>query len=162
MLVQTSAPVEPTFDAVYAAHYVPLVRLAYVTIGSRTAAEDLVQDVFIEWLRRRDDVRQPVAYLRRAVVSRCHSWLRRRILERRHDDSGRWAASALPPPDGTTTAVRAALARLRPRQRCVVFLRYYLDLPIDEIAAALGCRPGTVKSLLHRSLAVLQEQLNDD
>ncbi|GIG85557.1 DNA-directed RNA polymerase sigma-70 factor [Plantactinospora endophytica] len=161
-MVQTSAPAEPTFDAVYAAQYDPLVRLAYVTTGSRPAAEDLVQEVFVEWLRRRDDVREPVPYLRRAVVSRSTSWLRRRILERRYGDTEAPPPEQSAPPDGTTTAVRAALARLKPRQRSVVFLRYYLDLPVDEIASALGCRPGTVKSLLHRSLAVLQEHLDDD
>ncbi|WP_246017361.1 RNA polymerase sigma factor [Micromonospora pisi] len=159
--MQTPAHAEATFDAVYAAHYVVLVRLAYVTTGSRQVAEDVVQEVFIEWLRRIDDVREPVPYLRRAVVSRCTSWLRRRIVERRHStvDQG---PPPLPPPDGTTTAVRAALTRLSHRQRSVVFLRYYLDLPVDEIAATLDCRPGTVKSLLHRSLSALQEHLDDE
>ena len=161
-MAQTSADAEVTFDAVYAAHYVVLVRLAYVTTGSRSAAEDVVQEVFIEWLRRIDSVREPVPYLRRAVVSRCTSWLRRRMLERRHSTVRHGPPPPLPPPDGTATAVRAALARLNPRQRSVVFLRYYLDLPVDEIAAALDCRPGTVKSLLHRSLAALQEHLDDD
>ena len=160
--MQTSAQAEAIFDEVYAAHYVPLVRLAYVTTGSRSAAEDVVQEVFVEWLRRFDDVREPVPYLRRAVVSRCTSWVRRRVLERRHDLAADRLAPPQPPPDGTTAAVRAALTRLNPRQRSVVFLRYYLDLPVDEIAVAVGCRPGTVKSLLHRSLAALQEHLDDE
>jgi RNA polymerase sigma factor (sigma-70 family) len=64
--------------------------------------------------------------------------------------------------DADAPVVRQALARLKPRQRAAVFLRYYLDLPEAEIAAALGCRPGTVKSLLHRSLAILKEQLDED
>lgn len=42
-----------------------------------------------------------------------------------------------------------------------MFLRYYLDLPEAAIADALGCRPGTVKSLLHRGLAVLKESLDE-
>ncbi|MFK3985123.1 sigma factor [Micromonospora sp. NPDC050397] len=71
--MQTSARAEVTFDAVYAAHYVVLVRLAYVTTGSQQVAEDVVQEVFIEWLRRMDAVRDPVPYLRRAVVSRCRA-----------------------------------------------------------------------------------------
>jgi RNA polymerase sigma factor (sigma-70 family) len=64
--------------------------------------------------------------------------------------------------DRRPTAVRAALARLRPRQRAAVFLRYYLDLSEADIADALECRPGTVKSLLSRALTALKEHLDDD
>lgn len=150
------------FDTVYSAHYPSLVRLAYLTTGNLPAAEDVVQDVFIEWYRRRESVRHPVAYLRRAVVSRCTSWVRRRSLERRHGASIGFAADAgSPGPDADAPAVREALSRLKPRQRAAIFLRYYLDLPEAEIAAALGCRSGTVKSLLHRSLAILRGQLDE-
>jgi len=146
------------FDIVYSAQYLPLVRLAYLTTGCLPAAEDVVQDAFIEWYRRRDQVHHPVAYLRRAVVSRCVSWLRRRALERRYGAAG--YAEILVADAGDASVVRDALARLGHRQRAAVFLRYYLDLPEVEIAAALGCRPGTVKSLLHRALGVLREQLD--
>ena len=147
------------FDAVYAAHYPQLVRLARLTTDSLAAAEDLVQDAFVEWCRRGDRVRDPVPYLRRAVVSKCTTWVRRRRLERRH------ARAAAPDPPAVAVgadaaAVRAALARLGPRQRAAVFQRYYLDLPEAEIADALGCRPGTVKSLLHRGLNVMKEHLD--
>jgi RNA polymerase sigma-70 factor (sigma-E family) len=146
------------FRSVYAAHYPTLVRLAYLTTGSLAAAEDVAQEAFIEWFRRGDQVREPLPFLRRAVVSRCTSWVRRRRLERRH------AAEAPEPvwrPDGDTEALRAALHKLSPRQRAAVFLRFYLDLPEAQIAAALGCRPGTVKSLLHRALAAIKEDLDD-
>jgi len=155
------------FDRVYAAHYPTLVRLAYLTTGSVAAAEDVAQDAFAEWLRRWSDVRDPEQYLRRAVVSRCTSWVRRRVLERRvlerqHDAASlRTDPRPAKPPDADTAAVRVALVRLNPRQRAAVFLRFYLDLPEADIAAALGCRPGTVKSLLHRSLAVLREHLDE-
>ena len=163
MAVVTTTADETSFDAVYAVHYAPLVRLAYVTTANVSAAEDVVQDVFVEWLRRSDEVRDPVAYLRRAVVSRCTSWVRRRVLERRH------AATQPPPPDVAgvavpgvdVPAVRAALAHLGHRQRAAVFLRYYLDLSEAQIADALGCRPGTVKSLLHRSVDILREHLDE-
>jgi RNA polymerase sigma factor (sigma-70 family) len=147
---------DDTFDVVYATHYAPLVRLAYT--GNLPAAEDVVQEAFADWLRRGTRVRDPVAYLRRAVVSRCTSWVRRRVLERRHAHTGQ-----PDPPDGATPddvrAVRDALTRLNRRQRAAVFLRFYLDLPEAEIAMALGCRPGTVKSLLNRSMSVLRGHL---
>ncbi|MET7396976.1 sigma-70 family RNA polymerase sigma factor [Dactylosporangium sp. NPDC005572] len=154
------------FRAVYAAHYVPLARLAYVTTGSRAAAEDVVQEAFIEWYRRGSQVREPVPYLRRAVVSRCTSWVRRRRLERRHAGVAdpAWITGAAGDAGGSADAqaVRAALRRLNPRQRAAVFLRFYLDLSEAQIAAALGCRPGTVKSLLHRGLAAVKEELDAD
>jgi RNA polymerase sigma-70 factor (sigma-E family) len=150
-----------TFAHVYATQYASLVRLAYVTVGSVPVAEDVVQEVFADLYRRFDEIVDPAPYLRRAVVSRCISWIRRRAIERRH--AGR--SAPLPPvpalgPDGA--AVRAALARLRPRQRAAVFLRYYMDLSEVQIAEVMGCRPGTVKSLLHRGLAVLREHLDED
>ena len=147
------------FEAVYMREYTALVRLAYVTTGSISAAEDVVQDVFADWLRRSEHVTEPAAYLRRAVVSRCTSWVRRRILERRHATVSPLEAGQ--PVDADVAAVRAALRRLRPRQRAAVFLRYYLDLPETEIASALDCRAGTVKSMLHRSLATMKEFLDD-
>lgn len=147
------------FRAVYTTHYGNLVQLAYVTTGGLPAAEDLVQDVFVDLYRRRAGVADPAAWLRRATVNRCTSWVRRRIIERRHaPEPGREPAGGALSPDAV--AVRAALARLRPRHRAAVFLRYYLDLTEAEIAAALSCRPGTVKSLLHRGLNVMKEHLD--
>jgi len=123
-------------------------------------AEDLVQQVFTDVYQRFGELREPAAYLRRAVLSRCTSWVRRRVVERRH--TGLTVVEHVVAPLGAdAAAVRTALARLRPRQRAAVFLRYYLDLPESEIAEALGCRPGTVKSMLHRALAILREHLDD-
>ena len=90
-------------------------------------------------------------------MSRCTSWVRRRRLERRH-------ATVTPEPvrrpDEDTEVVRAALHKLTARQRAAVFMRFYLDLPEAQIAAALHCRPGTVKSLLHRALTAIKEDLD--
>ncbi|MGN9909770.1 SigE family RNA polymerase sigma factor [Phytohabitans sp. LJ34] len=156
--VLSGSAVRDDFDAVYSEHFAPMVRLAYVTTGSLPAAEDIVQEVFVALLARAD-VREPGAWLRRAVISRCTSWVRRLRLERRHSVHGRPEPVTPLGPDGV--AVRAALGRLRPRHRAAVFLRYYLDLTEAEIAHALGCRPGTVKSLLHRAHAALREYLDE-
>ncbi len=53
----------------------------------------------------------------------------------------------------------SALASLPPRQRAVLVLRYYLDLPEAEVAAALKCSLGTVKSTSARGLARLEQAL---
>jgi RNA polymerase sigma factor (sigma-70 family) len=84
------------------------------------------------------------------------SWGRRRALERRH---ARPPETPVIDPDGI--AVRDALRVLNARQRAAVVLRYFEDLPEAEIAKVLGCRPGTVKSLLARSMPKLKEALDD-
>ncbi len=155
--VVTGAAVRADFDEVYARHFAAMVRLAYVTTGSVPAAEDVAQEVFVALLHR-PDVAEPAAWLRRAVVSRCTSWVRRRRLERRHAEQH---PPPVPPLGADALAVRQGLARLRPRYRAAVFLRYYLDLPEAEIADALGCRPATVRSLLHRAHATLRGYLDE-
>jgi RNA polymerase sigma factor (sigma-70 family) len=164
MDVMVTLPVEAGddagFRAIYAAHFGNLVQLAHITTGGQPAAEDLVQDVFVDFFRRKDSVVDPVAWLRRATVNRCTSWVRRRMVERRHAPRSGDAAVAGVALSPDAVAVRAALARLGSRHRAAVFLKYYLDLSEAEIAAALGCRPGTVKSLLHRGLKVMKEHLD--
>jgi DNA-directed RNA polymerase specialized sigma24 family protein len=161
--VTVTLPVEAhedaTFRAAYTAHFASLVHLANITTGGRPAAEDLVQDVFVDYYRCRATVTDPAAWLRRATVNRCTSWVRRRMVERRHATQGA-ATGGGPPLSPDAVAVRAALARLGLRHRAAIFLRYYLDLSEAEIAAALACRPGTVKSLLHRGLTVMKEHLD--
>ncbi len=155
---------ECSFHALYLREYSPMVRLAYVTTGNVAAAEDLAQDSFAELYRRFDQLVDPVAYLRRIVASRATGWVRRRIVERRHATAEPGPATAASRPDVVgpdAVAVRAALARLSPRHRAAIFLRYYLDLSESAIADCLGCRPGTVKSLLHRSLRTLREYFDE-
>jgi RNA polymerase sigma-70 factor (sigma-E family) len=157
--VLSGRTVEVAFDAVYAANFASLVRLAAVTTGSVAAAEDIVQDVFVGCYRHFDEITNPAAWLRRAVVSRCTSWVRRAQRERRY--LADLTPEIIAPLGSDAVAVRTAMANLGHRQRAAVFLRYYLDLPEAEIAEALGCRPGTVKSLLHRALAVLRREFDD-
>jgi RNA polymerase sigma-70 factor (ECF subfamily) len=57
-------------------------------------------------------------------------------------------------------AVAAALAELNVDQRAVVVCRFLLDWSVDETAAALGVRPGTVQSRLHRAVHQLQSRLS--
>ena len=146
--------------AVYDANYSRLVRLAYLTTGSTVIAEDIVQDAFIDSLRRWEHIRDPPAYLRRAVINHSTSWLRRLIRERRHLDGSTLDDVVWHDSDGL--AIADTVRRLSARQRAAVVLRYVDGLSEAEIATALGCRPGTVKSLLSRSRASLKAALTDE
>jgi RNA polymerase sigma-70 factor (sigma-E family) len=141
-----------SFDALYAEAYLPMVRLAHLLVGSNARAEELVQDAFVRVFARWDGIEHPKAYLRQAVVNACRSHRRRHLRESNWRPE-RTSAAANPEVD----ELRGLLAKLTPRQRAAVVLRYYEDLAEAEIAELLGCRPGTVKSLLARGLARLRD-----
>jgi RNA polymerase sigma-70 factor (sigma-E family) len=144
-------PGSSDFDDLFARRYDPMVRLATLLVGNPAVAEELVQDAFVRVHRKWDGVDHPAAYLRTAVVNACRNNRRRARLERAHATA---ASAAVAPPQ---EPLLDALGTLSERQRVAIVLRYYEDLSEAEIAAALGCRPGTVKSLLHRGLAQLRE-----
>ncbi len=129
------------------------VRLAYLLTGDRGAAEELVQDAFLATAARWEAVREPAAYVRAAVVNRCRSWGRRRAVERRHPTG--------PAPTASLDADELwdALQRLDPRRRAAVVLRFYDDVPDHEIAGILGCRPTTVRTIVHRALKDLRKEI---
>jgi RNA polymerase sigma factor (sigma-70 family) len=73
-----------------------------------------------------------------------------------------------PPPLDTSSAVvtrvsvRDAITTLPPRQRQAVVLRYLADLPLTDVAAAMGCALGTVKATLHQALRNMRVELEED
>jgi RNA polymerase sigma-70 factor (sigma-E family) len=141
------------FVTLYRERHAEMVRFATLLVGSPDVAQDLVQDCFVRLHRRWSTVRDPVSYLRRSVVNACHSHHRRAQRERAHVARSR--------PDQPTADLAAdelsdALARLPHRQRAALVLRFYEDRSEDDIATILGCRPGTVGSLIHRGLARLR------
>jgi RNA polymerase sigma factor (sigma-70 family) len=139
-----------------------LVRLAYLTTGSRQVAEDLVQDCFIRVMAKLDPSDRPGAYLRRSVLNACYSWHRRARREVGTGDPGEHADGSDGPPafvapgEGSDPELWDALDRLTPRRRTVLVMRFYLDMSEAEVAATLGCRAGTVKSSTSRALAELR------
>jgi DNA-directed RNA polymerase specialized sigma24 family protein len=142
----------PTFGQFYEQHFTGLVRLAVLLTGSSEVAADLVQDCFVRLHGHWSGVRQPLPYVRRSVVHACASHHRSAARARR-------TSSHLVP--GATELgadeLGDALAKLAPKQRAAIVLRFYDDLPEDDIARALRCRPATVRSLVHRGLAELRK-----
>lgn len=149
--------VEAGFETVYERAYSRNVRSAALILGTAAVAEEIVQDAFVQLYRAWDRVDEPEAWVRVAVVHGCRSWQRRQVLERQRRVHVDLTATD---PDGL--AVRQALGTLTARQRAAVVLRYFDDLAEADIASALGCRPGTVKSLLARAMPKLKEGLAHD
>lgn len=133
------------------ARYDAMVRLAALLCGSTAVAEELVQDAFVKVIERWDRIEQPSAYLRATVVNACTGYRRHRDVVRRHSTP---PVLSVVDPEGIV--LRDAVLRLPARQRAVLVLRFYEDLPEKEIAELLHCRLGTVKSALHRGLEQLR------
>lgn len=153
-------------DAIYVAHHAWALRLAVQLTGDRTAAEDVVADVFVKLHRRRrtGPIDHPQAYLRRAIANQRNSWFRRAFLERRHAATAGADDRVEHPADAGIAdrdAVLRALGHLTERMRAVLVLRYYEDLSVEQTALVLGITPGTVKTTAHRALARLKILLDE-
>ncbi len=144
------------FADIYAREHDRLVRLAALVLGSTAVAEDVVQDAFAKLYGRLDRVDTPAAWLRTVVVNGCRNERRRWAVARRHAPL---LAVDVIERDAPTHELIDSLRALSTRQRTVVVLRFYEDLPEAEIARLLGIRVGTVKSSLHRALARLREEV---
>lgn len=145
------------------AHTAALLRTAYLLTGSAGAAEELVQDTLVHLYPKWDKVQAaevPLAYVRRSLANGF-------INARRRPASREFAVEVLPD-HGTLDIATAQLAdrdeiwsllrELPERQRAALVLRYFHDLPDGDIADALGCRAGTVRSLISRGLSAMREQ----
>ena len=148
------------FSAFAVSRWPGLVRLAFGLTGDRWAAEDLAQGTlaraYVAWrrVRRADD---PDAYLRRILINASNRRFRRHRVAEQPGDLPETAVEGPADLVGERAALLAALRQLPPRQRAVILLRYWEDLTDAQIAATLGCSPGTVRSQLSRDLAKLRE-----
>jgi RNA polymerase sigma-70 factor (ECF subfamily) len=147
------------FDDFYASHYDGVARALVVAGAEREAAQDATQEAFARALRRWRRVREmdrPDGWVYVVAMNQLRDLWRR--LER--------AYPAEPAADtsGTVTtrvAIREAIATLPPRQRQAVVLRYLADLPLYDVAEAMGCALGTVKATLHQALRSMRVELDE-
>ncbi|WP_457208774.1 SigE family RNA polymerase sigma factor [Nocardioides sp. P5_C9_2] len=156
------------FAEFVAARSAALHRSAYLMVGERQLAQDLLQEAltktYVAWPTLRDPSKAE-AYTRRVITTTAISWYRRRSWQERPSDTIPEApADARSDGLGDDLARRewvwSALQSLPPRQRAAVVLRYYEDLTEAQTAAALGCAVGTVKSQVHAALATLRTTLD--
>jgi RNA polymerase sigma-70 factor (sigma-E family) len=169
------ASAEDGVSALYHAHALGLIRLAHIMLGDRAAAEDVVQDAFCglyrNWPRLADQAKA-LPYVRSSVLNGCRSALRRhRPVARLAGPAGRepaeLTAAAVASAEATVLSgerrreVMTALRALPDRQREVLVLRFYLDLPDTDIARDMGISPSTVRSTAYRALAALGRSLGE-
>jgi RNA polymerase sigma-70 factor (ECF subfamily) len=148
------------FEVFFGAEYLRVLRSLTLVLGDRQQAEDAAQEAFARAYRRWASVGQ---------MERPGTWVyvvalraeRRRLARDAHRPE-----PELEPLDGNGVDdavdrvwVLDALGKLTPRQRCAVVLRYYSDLPVADVAEAMGCAAGTVKATLHVALERLQVRM---
>jgi RNA polymerase sigma-70 factor (sigma-E family) len=148
-----------------------LLRTGYLVVGDLTSAEDLVQECLFRVARRWPRVRSmeyPVAYARKILVNLALDGAERRgrhrseldprhgpVMESRHDESTARALGAVE----TSSVLIDAMGTLAPRQRAALVLRYFDDLSEAQVAEAMDCSVGTVKSTTSRALDRLHHVL---
>ncbi|GAA2553595.1 SigE family RNA polymerase sigma factor [Winogradskya consettensis] len=162
-----SAGVTEGFDDFVHGRGRALLRFAYVLSGDAHLAEDLVQEVLARMHRRWDKItamHHAEAYVRTAIVRQYLSWRRRR-------SAGEAILAEVPERAGPDDPQQRVLARdqmwqlmtgLPRAQRAVLVLRFYCDLPDNEIAALLGCGESTVRSQAARALARMRKLLSEE
>ena len=166
---------QAAFAALYQRYGALVYRTAYLMLGDAGRAEELTQDVFMRLHRRLDQYSAErgafSTWLYSITVNAClnarrRPWLGWLSLDRAHADGLDSAADQQP----LDLALRGeeqrriwrAVQQLPLKLRAVIVLRYYHDLSYDEIASALGCPIGTVRSRLHAAHARLRGELAED
>jgi RNA polymerase sigma-70 factor (sigma-E family) len=152
--------VTETFDDAFDALFRCAYRVAFRLLGDREDATDVAQEALarasVRWsslVRGGDPTPWVVRVAANLAVDR---WRRRRVAARVVVDGP--SSTSLP----ERVDLQRALAGLPKRQREVVVLRYVADLPEVDVARALGCSVGTVKTHASRGLAALRHALGDE
>jgi RNA polymerase sigma-70 factor (ECF subfamily) len=149
------------FDEFFAEHFDSVARALTLTTGDRELARDAAQEAFTRALRHWRKVRdmaRPDGWVYVVAMNQMRDYWRR---------ADRAAANVAPIVDETggvavRLTVRDAIATLPPRQRQAVVLRYLVDLPIADVADAMGCALGTAKATLHQALRAMRVELEED
>lgn len=161
-------PADALLRVLYDEHWVAMVRLASLLLGSSDQAEEIVQDAYVGIYRRLDrfaESSDAAAYLRSSVVNGCRSAHRHRKVV------VKYRQPAPPEPAGPSeiaeqherdAEVMAAVRSLPRRQQEVLVLRYYADASEAEIADTLDISRGAVKSHTHRAIKALRGLLGSE
>jgi len=152
------------YEEYVASRWTALYRTAYLLTGSHADAEDLAQTAlvkaYLSWSKVAEAA-SPDAYVRRILTNAFVSSRRPlRVVRERSVDTPPEPLQAAPDTDDRLVLWPQVKA-LPPRQRAVVVLRYYEDLSEQQIADALGCSTGTVKSTASAALKKLKRVIDE-
>ena len=146
-----------------------LTAVARMILRDEYAAQDAVQETFIEAWRSLPGLREPDrfdAWLRRLLVRSCFKGVRRNkrveAVEIRLTPGDEPALAGIDGSYQLHDQLERGLARLSAEQRTVVVLVYYLDLPLADAAQAMGVPLGTTKSRLNRATQALRAAIEAD
>jgi RNA polymerase sigma-70 factor (sigma-E family) len=158
---QTEVPMTPMsdeakFNEFVAAHSRSLMRTAYLLTHDHQLAEDLVQTALFKAAKAWNRIEgEPQYYVRRILYTESASWWRRpRVREVQSEKYD--APSGYTPDVDLHVSLGNALARLTPKQRAVLVLRYFEDLTEVQTAQLLGVRVSTIKSTHRQALSRLR------
>jgi RNA polymerase sigma-70 factor (sigma-E family) len=160
-----SRELDPAFEDFVRSRSASLLRTAFLLVGDRGHAEDLLQTTLLRVAWRWSAAsEQPEAYARRVLVNLTRDrWrnLSRRVRERHQSEVPQLAS-----PDAIERATERwslvqAMRSLPTRQREVIVFRFFADLTVTDTARVLGCTEGTVKSYTSRALSRLRELLEE-
>ena len=137
-------------------------RLAYAMLLDRTEAEDVVQDAAVKAWRRLGNVRAGAAFkpwFLGIVANECRSVRRGRWWSTLRLDHPMASETVGPEAAAARVDLRRALMRLPADQRAALLLHFYLDLPLEEVAASLGISVAGAKSRINRAFKRLRPAL---
>jgi len=157
------------FAVLYRQHYAAIAGYIFRRTGDATVTDDLTADTFMTAMRALPRFRHrgvPIrSWLYRIATTSIHRWLRKSQSRVVFSDPGQ-LASAGPPavtaaedPEASLATARTALMSLKPKHQAVLALHYLEGMSVEEVAAVIGCRVGTVKSRLSRAREALRERL---
>ena len=138
------------FEACYAAYGEMLFRLALSQVGTKEAAEDIVQEVFIKRMSRRDfrDEEHEKRWLIRVTINECHSLWRKEGRAKEVSLSGCLPAAEIS--QDLRLQAEAMLESMEPETRLIFHLHYYEGYSLNEISEMLGWSMSKVKMRLKR------------
>lgn len=155
---------EAAFEALIGPLVEPALRLAHSMLGDRWEAEDATQEAITRAWRKLGQLRQgmPVRpWFLAIVINQCRNTRRRgwfktvrlgEVFQRTLSD----------PPEIERVDLARALARLPSQDRQALFLRFYLDLPVEEVALALRISPSAAKGRIYRACHRLRPDLLEE
>ena len=151
-----------SFEAFFAEQYESVFRGLTVAFRDPLLAEESAQEAFTRAYVRWEHVHameRPAGWV---YVVAARVALRKRRPPRGESPVSRSGAQSMEEEVVDRLTMQRAIAELPERQRLALVLRHYGDLPLDEIANAMGCALGTVKSTLHAAHTRLHVELDDD